>query len=609
MIPALRSSTDVAYSVARVVLDGFEKHYGLMRLVGRSARDLFERGDWKAIERVQRERIDFYEARVDECVERLRREFPGDALDDRNWGQVKLHYVGMLLEHRQPELAEVFFNTVSCRILVRSYYLNRFIFVRPSVSTDYMDLDAPSYRCYYPGRSGLRSSLERIIRDFHLSRPFADLTRDVRRVVRVLRMSMPRPLKLEANHQLQVLGSLFFRGSAAYVVGRAVNGVDTYPFVVPIVHDASGRLALDAVLIDPRQLALLFSSTRAYFLVDAEVPSTYVDFLRRMLPTKPRWELYAMLGLQKAAKAIFFRDFLHHLRHSTDEFVLAPGTKGLVMAVFTLPSFPYVFKVIRDHPEPPKDVDRRIVKDKYRLVKRHDRVGRMADTLEYSDVAFPRARFSAPLLAELERVVPSLLEVSGSTLFIKHLYIERRMRPLDLYLQSASDEQVDDAMREFGNTLKELGAANIFAGDLLFKNFGVTRFGRVVFYDYDEIDFLTNMSFRRLPVASSDEDEMRGEPWFSVGPLDVFPEEWPNFICTDPRTRAALARHHPDLFDPAAWITMQERLRAGGVIQFSPYPPELRLAYLFAGRRLKTSGPGDLAQPMTFNAPPGDHED
>lgn len=564
--------------IARAMLACFEKHYALMRQVGHEAALLFERGDWKAMARSLSERVDFYDARVRECVDHLHRDFPPEALGEATWGQVKLAYVALLLPHRQPELAEVFFNSVSCRILARTYFHNEFIFVRPSISTEYLDLEEPSYRCYYPGRSGLRSTLEKVVLDFRLSLPFAELKRDVAQVVRALRLHLPRPLKLEPNHQLQVLESLFFRGNVAYVVGRALNGVERWPFVVPIVHDGTGRLQLDAVILDPRELAVLFSSTRAYFLVDADVPATYVAFLHKMLPTKPTWELYAMLGLGKMSKALFYRDFLHHLRHSTDPFVLAPGTSGLVMTVFTLGSFPYVFKVIRDRALPPKDVDRQTVLDKYHLVKRTDRAGRMADTLEYSDVAFPRDRFSPQLLEELQRTVPSLLDVTEDTVFVKHLYIERRLRPLDLYLREATDAQVDAAMDDFGRCLKELAAANIFAGDLLFKNFGVTRLGRVVFYDYDELDAVTEVVFRELPTATHDEDELRGEAWFSVGPKDVFPEEWKTFLFTSARVEAALQKHHPDLFEARWWRTVRQQLREGRVIHHLPYPEALRFS-------------------------------
>lgn len=563
-------------SVARAMLDGFETHYSLMQQTGRAAKGLFEARDWNALRRLQSERIGWYETRVAESVARLTKDFPADVFSDAHWGEVKLAYIALLLDHRQPELAEVFFNSVTTRVLHRRYFQNRFMFVRPSVSTEYLDLQEPSYRCYYPARTGLRGTLATLVKDFGLTRPFANLERDVNCVVKALRRAMPRPLVVEPNFQLQVLETLLYRGQEAYIVGRALNGLSMVPFVVPIVFDPAGRLVLDAVLLDPKLLSVLFSSTRAYFLADIDVPSTWVHFLRRMLPTKPPWELYAMLGLAKASKALFYRDSLHHLRHSTDQLTLAAGTAGLVMVVFTLPSYPYVFKLIRDRPRPPKDVDSAMVKDRYRLVKRADRAGRMADTLEYADVAIPLARFAPALLDELRREVPSQVTFEDDSVVFSHVYIERRMTPLDLYLRKANDADVAAAVDDFGRCLKELAAANIFAGDLLYKNFGVTRLGRVVFYDYDEIDLVTNVNFRVMPTPRDDDDEMRGEPWFQVGPKDVFPEEWKPFLFTDPRVQAVLEANHPELFDAAFWNRMKQGHSSGLPVRVPPYPDSVR---------------------------------
>lgn len=577
---------DAAAAVARLVLEGFDKHYRIYGWATKAAQLYFERGDYGAIARTQTQRIDFYDARVHECVVRLRDELGATALDERIWGRVKLRYVGLLTDHPQPELAETFFNSVSCRILNRSYFDNRFLFVRPSISTEHMEPDPPAYRCYYPRGAGLRATLRRILGDFHFGAPFADLDRDLAALVRAVRGMIPRPLVLEANHQVQVLASPFFRGTTAFIVGKVINGDGVYPFAAAIIRRSDGQLALDALIADPQHLAILFSASRAYFLVEMGVPSAYVEFLRGIMPSKPKWELYTMLGLQKAGKSLFYRDFLHHLRYSSDQFVLAPGTKGLVMIVFTLPSFPYVFKVIRDRPAPPKDTDREQVKAKYRLVKHHDRAGRMADTLEYSDVVFPRARLDPALIAELQALAPSLFDEEGDRVIIKHLYIERRMVPLNLYLDSASDAEVEQVMREYGQTLRDLAATNIFAGDLLLKNFGVTRFGRVVFYDYDEIDYLTELNFRDLPKPRDDADELSGEPWFSVGPKDVFPEEFARFLLPDARTREAFLRHHQELLDPHWWRGIQRRIREERVVPILQYAPHLRLAERPRRRRI-----------------------
>jgi isocitrate dehydrogenase kinase/phosphatase len=330
------------------------------------------------------------------------------------------------------------------------------------------------------------------------------------------------------------------------------------------------------VLFGAERIESLFNFSRAYFMVDMEVPAAYVRFLKTLMPTKPESELYTMLGLHKQAKTLFYRDLLHHLRHSSDAFVIAPGIKGLVMGVFTLPSFPYVFKFIKDRRG--KDVSREFIQSRYQLVKSHDRVGRMADTWEYTDVPFPVARLDAALLAELRETAPSLLEEEGEgeTIVLRHLYIERRMVPLNLYLERATDAERAHAVLEYGDAIKQMVAANIFPGDMLYKNFGMTRQGRVVFYDYDEVAYLTDCHFRRIPAPRTPEDELAAEPWYPVGPDDVFPEEFRTFLLGDDRIREAFLAHHADLLDVEFWQRKQARIRAGVLEDVFPYPESLR---------------------------------
>jgi isocitrate dehydrogenase kinase/phosphatase len=563
-------------AIAQATLQGFNRHYALFRDCACTAKSHFEAGNWLAIAHTSQDRIDFYDRRVAETVTRLEREFGCDRIDETRWEQVKRHYIGLLIDHKQPECAETFFNSVSCKILHRTYFHNRCLFVRPAASTEHIDADPPSYRSYYPLQHGLRHALIDVVLDFRLERRFADFRRDLRNVLSALRARFPRPLHLEANHQIQVLSSLFFRNRTAYIVGRILNGYHVHPFVVPIKHDAEGRLYFDALLLDPDDIALLFSANRAYFLVDMEVPSAYVKFLHGMVPVRTEAELYTMVGLQKQGKTLFFRDFLHHLKHSTDQFIPAPGIKGLVMAVFTLPSFPYVFKVIRDDIAPSKETTPERVKEKYVLVKHHDRVGRMADTLEYSDVAFPRARFAPELVAELQAVAPSCIEQDGEAIIVRHLYIERRMTPLNLFLRTATPVQRERAIREYGDALRQLAAVNIFAGDLLFKNFGVTRFGRVVFYDYDEIEYVTDCRFRAIPPAPAGHDEMSGEVWYPVGPRDVFPEEFATFLLTDPSVRECFLAAHSELLDARWWQSVQASLSGGALPEVLSYPERIR---------------------------------
>ncbi len=567
-----------AFDIAQALIEGFNRHYRLFRATSAQAKQRFEQADWHGQQLAQAQRIEFYDQRVNEAVDRLRADFAIEALSMDTWQQAKLHYIGLLTDHHQPELAETFFNSVTAKLLHRSYFRNDFIFVRPAVSTEYIEDDAPgalpTYRAYYPSKDNLRQIWTRIVTNFQLAREFENLERDVEHVVQAMASELGgfRP---RANFQIQVLSSLFYRNKGAYLVGRIINGFTETPVALPILHGAGG-LVIDAALFGEDELLMIFSYARAYFMVDMEIPSAYVHFLRGLMPRKPRAELYNAIGLQKHGKNLFYRDFLSHLRHSSDKFRIAPGIKGMVMLVFDLPSFPYVFKVIKDFYPPQKETTREQIKGKYLLVKQHDRVGRMADTLEYSNVAFPRHRFEDELVAELKHYCPSLIEEDGDALVIRHVYIERRMIPLNIYLQEAAPEQVAHAVVEYGNAIKDLVAANIFPGDMLWKNFGVTRHGKVVFYDYDEIEYITDCNFRRVPAPRNEEEEMSGEVWYRVGPRDVFPETFGPFLLGNAQVREVFMAHHADLLDAAFWQGHKDRIKAGHVHDVFPYEPAKR---------------------------------
>ncbi len=591
--PVFDRSMPQPAAIARAILEGFDRHYRLFRYVAQQAKGRFENGDWFAMREAAKQRIDFYDQRVLEAATRIERDFDLESLTDEEhdavWQAVKQRYVTLLAEHRQPELAETFFNSVCTKLLHRDYFRNNYIFVRPGVATDYMDSDPPSYRSYYPASQGIKRALRQVVIDFGLACPFVDVERDLRLVLRSIlanRSAFAQPFKVEPDCQLQVLSSLFFRNKGAYIIGRFVNGQRLTPFAVPILRNARGQLFIDAVLFAPEHISTLFSFTRAYFQVDMEAPSAYVGFLKTLLPSKPASELYTMLGLAKQGKTLFYRDFLHHLKHSSDKFIVAPGIKGLVMTVFTLPSYPYVFKMIKDVIPYPKETDRPQIMAKYQLVKLHDRVGRMADTWEYSQVRLPKFRFSPELIRELLATCPSQVEISDDAVVIRHVYIERRMTPLNIYLQHATDTELEHAVNEYGNAIKELAAANIFPGDMLYKNFGVTRARRVVFYDYDEIEYMTDCKFRRIPPARNEEDEMSGEPWYSVGRHDVFPEQFGTFLLGDTRIRAAFMKHHADLLTPEFWQRRKERIEGGLIENVYPYPQSLRFINRYGAQAL-----------------------
>ncbi|MCM8856467.1 MAG: bifunctional isocitrate dehydrogenase kinase/phosphatase [Candidatus Thiodiazotropha sp.] len=561
--------------IAQSILTGFERHFSFFQEISSAARQRFENADWDAVRDASAKRISFYDLRVQEAIEKLRANFDIEVLNEGLWQQVKQLYTGMLQTHSRPELAETFYNSVFCRLFDRRYYDNDKIFIESQVNRAELSERYRVYMSFHLADGDLSGIILDILSAFYFSLPYEDIKRDCGQVAESL-LNQVGFDQLPSNLRIDVLESPFYRNKAAYIIGRIVHGEKVRPFILPLINNEQGSLYVDTVLIRGRHVEAVFSFARAYFMAKTPVPTATVEFLQSIMPYKTLAELYNSIGLHKQAKNEFYRDLLNHLEVSDDLFVTAAGTPGLVMQVFTLPSFPYVFKVIRDRFPPQKDVTHKLVKERYLQVKKHDRIGRMSDTLDFIDVALPIERIEPSLLQELQETIASLLEYDGDMLVIRHLYIERRMTPLNLYLQDANETQVRDILDDWGLALKQLMGVNIFPGDLLFKNFGVNCQGKVVFYDYDEVCYLSECNFRKIPPPRSSFDLYRDEPWYSINPNDIFPEEFITFVTTDPKIRKILMEIHPELFDFAYWRSAQENLAAGIQADVFPYSQKLR---------------------------------
>lgn len=572
---------DTWAGVAEAILEGFNRHYTYFRQYSREGRDCFSHADWARAARVSRERIQGYEKRVQETVERIRREFPEVGSNNEPWPRIKIVFIGKLMDHLQCECAETFYNSVACRVLHRNYYKSEYIFWRPAISTQYLRGSQPTYRSYYPESDGLRRSFLEILTSFDLPVPFENLRRDIRYLERAMLEHRSSNWKAKPNFQIQVLTNPFYRNKGAYIVGRVINGDDRQPFVIPVLRNQEKNATVDALLLQQKDVAVLFSFSRAYFLIDMEVPSAYVSFLLSIMPQKSAVDLYAMLGLQKQAKTIFYRELQHHLRHSRDMFQVAPGVRGMVMLVFTMSSMPFVFKLIKDRFDPPKTVSRKVVEEKYLLVKNHDRVGRLADTLEYSNVAIPLARIEESLLCQLRKEAASSIEIDADMLVIKHIYIERRMEPLDNYLAHASKQERKHAIKDYGNAIRDLAGANIFPGDMLKKNFGVTRHDRVVFYDYDDICYITECNFRKVPPPRDYDDMISDTPWYSMKENDVFPETFGPFFFANEKDVALFKKDHAELMTASWWKKVREDIESGQQADIFPYRQNRRFKYRY----------------------------
>ena len=571
-----------AKQIAEIILKGFRRHFSLFQAITAKAKQRFELADWRAFQQDSSDRISYYDQRVTEAIGHLAHELPSQCLNEALWQQVKQHYLEFLTFHPQAELAETFYNSVFCQLFERKYFHNQNIFVESTLSKQHLPAPIASvYDSYFPAQDGLKQTIRNIVSGFAFNTPFINLDRDIRLIVKNFMAQSSHGRHPVYQIRFDILKSVFYRNKAAYIVGRAVTPDGQQPFIIPLLHREGQGLFIDTLVTDAKQMTIIFGFSRAYFMVANQVPSALVHFLRELLPHKTLAELYACIGLHKQGKTEFYRELLSHLAKSNDQFVAAPGTRGMVMMVFTLPSFPYVFKVIRDKFAPSKEFGRDTVKARYFLVKKHDRVGRMADTLEYSYVALPRQRFSPELLQELQQVIADSLSFEDDLVVIKHLYIERRMMPLNLYLEQASAAEKADIMDDYGNAIKEMIGANIFPGDMLLKNFGVTRHKRVVFYDYDEVQYMLDVNFRSFPKTDNYEDALFAEGTVCAAPGDVFPEQIATFVTPQADIRQFLFSRHPQLLDAAYWRQKQQNIRHGVVEDIFPYPDSMRFYHQY----------------------------
>ncbi|AOW79141.1 bifunctional isocitrate dehydrogenase kinase/phosphatase [Colwellia sp. PAMC 20917] len=571
---------NIAFALAKTILNGFERHIYLFSEITQSAKKRFELCQWQAVQDAAKSRTDFYDKRVEETLETIKKDFFVSNLDELLWQNVKVSYVDLLKEHHQPELAESFYNSIFCHLFERKYYHNAFIFVKSTVEKIENIASPIIYTRYLPSELGLEQTIAAIMNNANFNIPFVNLERDMKSLIKSFRVQAHKTRYKLSELKFDILDFIFYRNKGAYIIGRVISPGGETPFIVPIVNnEKEGKAAglyIDALLTEGANMAVVFGFARAYFFVDCQHPFALVQFLKRLIPHKTLADLYSAIGFHKQGKTQFYRDFLNHLDASDDKFELAAGIKGMVMSVFTLPSYPYVFKIIKDKFAPSKTMTKQEVKGKYRLVKLHDRVGRMADTMEYSEVAFPKDRFSEELLTELLNVAQSIIRFEDELIIIKHLYIERRMTPLNLYLAKASDEEIEEAMYGYGSAIKQLIAADIFPGDMLLKNFGVTRHGRVIFYDYDEITYMDEVNFRVKPEAITEEQIYAAEPWYSVAPGDMFPEEIATFALANKKYRNAFLLHHADLLEASFWQQCQKSVATGKFEDVFPYPEALR---------------------------------
>lgn len=549
--------------IAQTILQGFDAQYGRFLEVTSGAQQRFEQADWHAVQQAMKNRIHLYDHHVGLVVEQLRCITNGQSTDAAFLLRVKEHYTRLLPDYPRFEIAESFFNSVYCRLFDhRSLTPERLFIFSSQPERRFRTIPRPLAKDFHPDH-GWESLLMRVISDLPLRLRWQNKSRDIHYIIRHLTETLGTDNLAESH--LQVANELFYRNKAAWLVGKLITPSGTLPFLLPIHQTDDGELFIDTCLTTTAEASIVFGFARSYFMVYAPLPAALVEWLREILPGKTTAELYMAIGCQKHAKTESYREYLVYLQGCNEQFIEAPGIRGMVMLVFTLPGFDRVFKVIKDKFAPQKEMSAAHVRACYQLVKEHDRVGRMADTQEFENFVLEKRHISPALMELLLQEAAEKITDLGEQIVIRHLYIERRMVPLNIWLEQVEGQQLRDAIEEYGNAIRQLAAANIFPGDMLFKNFGVTRHGRVVFYDYDEICYMTEVNFRDIPPPRYPEDVLASEPWYSVSPGDVFPEEFRHWLCADPRIGPLFEEMHADLFRADYWRALQNRIREGHV--------------------------------------------
>ena len=559
--------------VAQTILQGFDAQYGRFLEITSGAQYRFEQADWHGIQLAMKERIRLYDNHVGLVVEQLRCIRHDIDKESVFLQKVKERYTQLLPNYPRFEIAESFFNSVYCRLFHHRELNKKNLFVFSS---------QPAYRFAQAPRplsrtfviqSDLPALLQDILSRLPLRLPWQNKSRDIQFICQTLYAQFSHE-ELQ-NAVFHIANELFYRNKAAWMIGKIAINNQFIPLLLPI-HNIEQHLVIDTCLTTTDEASIVFGFARSYFMVYAPFPAALVTWLRDILPEKSIAELYMSIGCQKHGKTEYYREYLAFMNFSSEQFIEAPGVKGMVMLVFTLPTYDRVFKVIKDRFAPQKTMTAERVKECYRLVKEHDRVGRMADTQEFENFVIDKKRISNDLMAILEQEIPNKLEDLGDKLLISHLYMERRMTPLNIYMEQCDNKQLKAVVEDYGQALKELIAANIFPGDMLFKNFGVTSHHRVIFYDYDEISYMTDMNFRAIPPARYPEDELASEPWYSVAENDVFPEEFRYFLCCDKQVCHYFEAQHRDLLSPEYWQQQQQRIKQGYIEDVYAYPQSKR---------------------------------
>ena len=565
---------------SQIIYDGFIRYNNYFHRITRRARTRFEQQDWKGHQQDIVDRVDLYEKSVRRIALALRRTLGPHLTNKIVWREIRHYFADRLNQVPDNDFIKTFFNSTTRRIFGTEGLDPELEFISSGPSDDLHLIMSLNIR-RYPYWVSLQRIFETILDDFSFRVPYDDVHLNATRISRKIKAYTNENFTKDVEYlRFEFIDSFFYQAARAYLVGKLILSEGEAPIIIAFKNENRG-ISVDAIFLEEKEISLIFGYTRSYYFADPNSVIGAVHFLKSMLPKKPIDELYTVLGRLRQGKTERHRIFTEHLSQTKDKFVHAEGEVGLVMIVFTLPSYNLVFKVIRDTFGVPKTVSREDVVSKYKLVSKHDRAGRLIDTQEFLNLKFPIDRFSEGLIKELLENASISVRKEGDNLILKHVYIERRVRPLNLYINEYSFEEAARAIIDYGEAIKDLAKTNIFPGDLLLKNFGVTQHNRVIFYDYDEVSLVTDCDFRDIPQSNSIEDEMQADTWYYVGEHDIFPEEFIRFLAMNDELKAEFMKYHKELLTSKYWRRVKNQHLKGQALLVIPYTSHLSQRKVF----------------------------
>jgi isocitrate dehydrogenase kinase/phosphatase len=566
-------------ATAQLILAVFDDFYAELCEYPFRAKRAFESADPQASIRISKARLGLYSRYVAEHGPRIHRAFPALADNEVIWDALDRQFSAMIVDRYEADIAFSFVHSLRRNITHGMWRPVAYSFPPPSPRR--ANSLASVFR-RFPVRQRIDAALVAdALRVPGFAVPFRDEAADSERIAaKVNRLMEGGVFDGELPLALDVVDAGFLRDLSAFVVGRWVLQDGSFvPFVVALLNSDTGIYA-DALLHETSDLHNLFSSTLANFHVTTKLYYQTCVFLYSLMPRRPLGLHYSTIGFNHVGKVAILNEITEQLQRSGQKFRPSPGFAGTVAIGFTFDACAYHLKIIRDRPTRSYKwgVYPGVVAtiEKYRIVHEINRAGSMLDNVMYFNVQLHRDMFDPGLLACICNEAGGSVQVEGDSVFIRSLIVQLKIIPLPMYLETASDSEIRTAIVNLGHCIRNNAATNIFNKDLDSRNYGVGRYGKVLLFDYDAVEKLTDVKIR------TNQDREPGEEtipdWFFEDGAIFLPEELEvGMQFKNDTARRYFRRENADLMSVQYWQEVQQKLKRDEVLQLRVYPVSCEL--------------------------------